>query len=172
MSHITSLLVNQVFIFGSNASGFHGAGAAGYACRGDSRNNWRDDVWFCNALKSPIGSPDRIGKWAIVGQARGLQTGKEGKSYAIITIAKPGFKRSTPVANITADIVEMFSIAEERSDLQFLFTEIGSALAGYTADQMARTLECAIEEYGYTPDNVIYPQYLYGRKKFDWDLFN
>jgi hypothetical protein len=37
----TSLKPNEVFVFGSNSTGFHGA--AGLACWGDSRNTWRND---------------------------------------------------------------------------------------------------------------------------------
>ena len=47
---ITSLKPNEVFVFGSNFSAFHGAGAAGYAQRGDSKNTWRTDKKFQEAL--------------------------------------------------------------------------------------------------------------------------
>jgi hypothetical protein len=36
----------EVLVFGSNRSGFHGAGSAGLAFRGDSRNTWRSDPFF------------------------------------------------------------------------------------------------------------------------------
>ena len=92
---ITSLKSNEVFVFGSNAQGFHGAGSAGYAMRGDTRNNWRQDKTFRRAMEAPVGHPDRVGKWAVFGVARGFSKGHEGISYAIQTIEKPGRKRST-----------------------------------------------------------------------------
>jgi hypothetical protein len=36
---ITSLNSNEVFVFGSNEDGFHGAGAAGFAFRYDTKCN-------------------------------------------------------------------------------------------------------------------------------------
>jgi len=38
---ITTLGNNQVFVFGSNANGFHGAGAAGWAMLHVAGNSWR-----------------------------------------------------------------------------------------------------------------------------------
>ena len=72
---IDYLASNQVFVFGSNATGFHGAGAAGLGLRGDHRNNWKKDETFRLAMRSPEGSPHRVGKWAVFGVARGFQQG-------------------------------------------------------------------------------------------------
>ncbi len=131
-----SLNKNQIFVFGSNATGFHGAGAAGYACRGDHRNNWRKDEWFLSAMKAPVGSPERIGKWAVFGIARGAQRGKEGLSWAIQTIIKPGQKRSLPLEDIDAQIHELVHFATNSPDTEFLVTPIGEGYAGYTRDEM------------------------------------
>ena len=72
---ITELKSNEVFIFGSNKNGFHGAGSAGYAQRGDSKNNWRTDDIFLQALTElnkknknhPYNKEKLIGKWSVLG---------------------------------------------------------------------------------------------------------
>jgi len=61
----------QIFVFGTNSSGFHGAGAAGIAFRSESRNTWRTDPWFQMAMTSPVGSQERVGRWAVFGVSRG-----------------------------------------------------------------------------------------------------
>ena len=102
MTPITTLAPHQVFVYGSNSTGFSGAGAAGLAVRGTSANTWRTDEWFLKAMRAPVGSPDRIGKWAVFGVARGWSQGREGMGYAIETIRHPGreWHRSVPLAEI------------------------------------------------------------------------
>ncbi len=151
---ITSLKPNQVFVFGSNDAGFHGAGAAGFACRGDAKNTWRQDHWFNKALNAPLNSPIRQGKWAVVGRARGLQIGREGKSYAIVTITRPGYKRSTPLVSIRDDIIELFYFASLSPFYEFLMTPIGAGLAGYVNSEMADTFHKAIKKHGKLPPNI------------------
>lgn len=158
---ITSLAPNEIFVFGSNRSGFHGAGAAGLACRGDAANTWRDDPWFLKAMKAPVGSPDRVGKWAVYGVGRGWQQGREGMSYAIQTIERPGLKRSTPLADIEEQLGELFRFADEHSEWTFLMTPIGAGLSGYTAREMAGVLFNTPGYGGYLPENVIAPDDLY-----------
>lgn len=155
---VTSLKDNEVFVFGSNSTGFHGAGAAGLACRGDSRNTWRTDTWFLKAMKAPVSSPDRIGKWAVYGVARGFQIGKEGKSYAIQTIVKPGLKRSTPLEEIKEQLLAMFEYAKSTPELDFLMTPVGAGLAGYTNKEM-KALWDEIKDKA--PSNIIAPKDLY-----------
>lgn len=113
MSHITHLNRNEIFVFGSNSGGFHGAGSAGMAMRGDSRNTWRNDPSFLLAMNSAKHSPDRIGKWAVFGVARGFQTGKEGSAYGIETIRRPGQLRSISLSEIQAQFQNLFSVAEQ-----------------------------------------------------------
>ncbi len=163
---ITSLAPNEVFVFGSNRSGFHGAGAAGYACRGTAENTWRTDEWFLKAMKAPVGSPDRVGKWAVYGVGRGWQQGREGMSYAIQTIEKPGMKRSTSRDNIEDQFIRLFVFALEHPEWQFLMTPVGAGLSGYTAAEMAFTLRTASTQWGFRfsggiPINVIAPTNLY-----------
>ncbi len=159
--NISQLADNEVFVFGSNASGFHGAGAAGYACRGDAANTWRTDPWFLKAMKAPVGSPDRIGKWAVYGVGRGWQKGREGMSYAIQTIERPGMKRSTPLKEIEDQLGELFQFADDHPEWTFLMTPIGAGLSGWTAGEMAETLRRAIQAWGLVPFNVKIPDNLY-----------
>lgn len=150
---IESLNNNEVFVFGSNATGFHGAGAAGFACRGVSKNNWREDQWFLDAMKSPIGSVLRIGNWAVYGIAHGFQSGKNGSSYAIETIKRPGQKRSTSLEEISLQIAELSDFAADHSELKFLVSKIGSSLAGYSIDE----IRSVFVSQANLPDNIILP---------------
>lgn len=154
----TTLKPDEVFIFGSNSTGFHGAGAAGLACRGDSNNSWRTDAWFLRALRSPIGSPDRIGKWAIVGVSRGFQKGKEGKSYAIQTIESPGKRRSISLEEIFSQLLQLADFAREHPQYKFIMTPIGVGYAGWTSEEMTEIVSRAKEKF---PDNIIIPSDLY-----------
>jgi hypothetical protein len=161
MNYINSLKPNQVFVFGSNATGFHGAGSAGMAFRGEPRNGWREDTAFLRAMKAPVGSPDRIGNWAVFGVVRGFQEGKNGKSYAIQTIVKPGLKRSTPLSQIKSQFVELFNFARQNKDLEFLMTPVGAGLAGYSNEEVGAVWEEAIREHGPVPSNIVVPADLY-----------
>ncbi len=165
MKPITSLAPNEVFTFGSNRSGFHGAGAAGFACRGTALNTWRTDPWFQTARRSPVGSPARVGKWAVFGVARGFQVGREGMSYAIETIREAGLKRSTPLSEIQEQFVELFRFANTRSDLTFLLTPVGVGLSGWTAPEMAACLSAAIRQHP-VPGNVVIPPDIYSNYRF------
>lgn len=155
---ITSLKPHEVFVFGSNATGFHGAGSAGLACRGDSLNRWRTDEWFLSAVKSSVGSPARVGKWAIYGVARGYQEGRDGRSYAIQTIIRPGQLRSVPLSEIRDQLIGMFGFANLNPGLTFLMTPVGAGYAGYTDSEM-RGIWGEIE--GQRPINVVAPFDLY-----------
>lgn len=151
-SFISSLKSNEVFVFGTNESGFHGGGAAGHAFRTKS-GNWRHDEFFLDAMNSTEGSEKRIGKWAIYGQASGLMQGTSGKSYGIITIKRPGLKRSRPLVKIKKDVDELFEVAKKNPDLKFLVTEIGCNLAGYQVFEISQLF---IEAYKY--HNIYIPQ--------------
>jgi hypothetical protein len=152
--NISKLKDNEVFVFGSNASGFHGAGAAGLACRGESRNTWRYDKWFLKAKNSTKGSVERIGKWAIYGEAHGFQKGKEGKSYAIETIKRAGSKRSTSLEFIYEQLEVLMDFARENPQYEFLITKIGSSLAGYTLEE----IKSCFQKLKEIPSNVSLPK--------------
>jgi hypothetical protein len=159
---ITTLKENEVFVFGSNLAGFHGAGSAGLACRGDARNTWRTDPWFLKAKISPVGSPARIGKWAVFGVARGLQVGTEGMSYAIVTIERPGWKRSISLRVIQEQLENMAAFAQLRPEYTLLMTPVGAGLAGWSNDEM-RGVWNNVKDI--MPKNVIYPADLYEQVK-------
>ena len=164
MSQITQLADNEVFVFGSNSTGFSGAGSAGLACRGDARNTWRSDSWFLAAMKSPVGSPNRIGKWAVYGVARGYQVGREGRSYAIETIKHPGMRRTIPLSVIEDQLKQMFVFARENPNLRFLMTPVGAGYAGYTDGEMRGVWDRVKEA---APSNVVAPKDLYQSSKVD-----
>lgn len=166
---ITHLKPNQVFVFGSNQTGFSCSGSAGTAIRGyvNSRLPWRNDPWVLRAMRAPVGDPARIGCWGVFGVARGFSRGHSGMSYAIETIRHPGQKRSTPLREIEDQIVELCTFCDEHPEWEFLFTAIGSALAGWTEDEMSDTLLAALTVYQIRtgsgkPANLVIPHDLYG----------
>ena len=91
---------------------------------------------FSRLCRRRRGSPDRIGKWAIYGVARGYMEGSEGKSYAIQTIQKPGKKRSTSLQEIQKQLAEMWDFSAAHPELQFILTPIGEGYAGYSHKEM------------------------------------
>jgi hypothetical protein len=152
--NITELKPGQIFVFGSNATGFHGAGSAGLAMRGDSRNTWRTDQDFHKARSAPPGHPDRIGKWAVYGVARGLQKGREGMSYAIETIVRPGERRSTPLRAIKAQFDELLAFANTNPQYEILMTPVGCGYSGYTTSEMQTIWGEAVAKAGGLPANI------------------
>lgn len=136
---VTTLAPGEVFVFGSNRSGFHGAGSAGLACRGAAGPDWRSDARFRAMMAAPPGSPARVGAWAVFGVGRGHQVGLRGQSYAIETIERPGraYRRGTPVAVIEAQLRELVDFACARPDLRFIITPLGEGYSGYTPSEMS-----------------------------------
>lgn len=162
MTKITELKPNEVLVFGANSQGFHGAGLAGYACRGETDFSWRNDPWFNRARTSPVGSLERVGKWCIFGVARGWSKGREGMGYAIETIKVAGQKRSTPLSDIQNQFVNLFVFCEEHQQWRFLMTDIGCGLAGYSEQEMANTFMIALDgNISNAPDNLVIPEDLY-----------
>ncbi|MCL2329089.1 MAG: hypothetical protein FWC39_11340 [Bacteroidetes bacterium] len=116
---ITNLEENEIFVFGSNLSGFHGGGAAALAM-----------------------------KWgAIWGQGVGLQ----GKTYAIPTM-------QGGVETIKPYVDDFLSFAKSHPELQFLVTEIGCGIAGFTVAEIAPLFKAAIDE---EIKNVYLPESFY-----------
>jgi hypothetical protein len=130
---ITSLKDNEVFIFGCNLSGFHGAGAAGYATFGEPGNVWRKygyDKW-------PNG---KKGKWNVKGKT-GPMVGTEGKSYGLPTVTHAGAKRS-----LVPDFRPLFECCRRNPDWTFyLAQEGGAGLNGWAPEEMARFMKDAGE---------------------------
>jgi len=150
---INKLREEEVFIFGSNARGFHGAGAAGLAFRGDARNTWREDEHFLSALRAPAGSVARVGKWAVLGVARGFQVGTEGKSYGIVTVTRPGAKRSISRREICLQFIKLWKFAKANPQMVFLLTPVGCGYAGYSPAEMQEVLDYVSKKYG-VPENI------------------
>jgi hypothetical protein len=127
---ITNLAKNEIFVFGSNRNGFHGAGAAGYASFGVTGNQWR---------KFDYGSkPDGWqGKWAVKGIGEGLQQGTDGWSYALPTVLRPG----QPLGQIQIErsIQRFYAVASRYPKWRFLvaYAASGRNLNGYSSQAMA-----------------------------------
>lgn len=95
--------------------------------------------------------------------ARGFQEGKEGKSYAIQTIVRPGAKRSTPLKEIQKQLIELSMFATRHQEYDFLMTPVGSGLAGWTDEEMR---EVWIRVVSLMPSNVTVPNNLYVKTNF------
>lgn len=128
---ITKLEPNEVFVFGSNLSGFHGAGSAGYATFGVFGNVWRSYDYG----NIPNGTK---GLWNVKGIAEGYQEGTIGKSYAIPTVTRPGAKRSVPLFTIKKSIDKFYNFAIENPNLNFKIAFGGSQYNGYTLEELGR----------------------------------
>jgi hypothetical protein len=144
---ITSLGKDEVFVFGSNGSGFHGAGAAGYAFRGCSANTWRQDGAFLRAMRSPEGHPDRVGRWAVFGVSRGHQEGREGASYAVQTVTRPGARRSIERRDIYFQLVGLWHFLRGRGATTWI-SPLGESLAGYTHEEMGEVWSHLLLKHG------------------------
>ena len=145
---------NEVFVFGSNVQGFHGAGSAGFAFRGDSRNTWRQDARFLRAIGAPAGSEEKVGKLAVFGQARGLMKGREGYSYAICTVTRPGRRRSIPRKEIARQLRELWRFAKAHTEFSFRMTPVGAGYAGYSREEMLEVMDWLLDTEG-IPANII-----------------
>lgn len=137
---ITKLNPDEVFVFGANLAGFHGAGAAGFASFGVTGNRWREFGYD----RLPNGWK---GKWAVKGSL-GLQTGTEGKSFALVTVTKPGHKRS-----FVPDFAKLFECCNEHPDWKFYLAQPGSTgLNGWSPEEMARF----VHNGGIIPENLFF----------------
>jgi hypothetical protein len=109
---VEALEPQQVFVFGSNAGGMHGAGAARTAV-------------------------ERFG--AVWGEGHGLH----GQSYAIDTMSG--------LAVIEREVATFLAFAAGHPELEFLVTEIGCGIAGFTPAEIAPLFRGARE-------NVLLPE--------------
>ena len=104
---IDQLTPNQVFVFGANQQAKHGAGAARLAF-------------------------NKFG--AIYGQAEGLM----GQTYGIITTDLNKLYRPSVDINVVKDSINSFiQFAKNNKELEFLVTEVGCGLAGFTVEEIA-----------------------------------
>lgn len=100
---------DQVFVFGSNLAGVHGAGAAAFANQ------------HCGA---------------IMGKGEGLMPNSEVPlCYGIPT--KDEHIQTLPLDHVKYHVEKFIELAWERNDLSFFVTRIGCGLAGFTDYQIA-----------------------------------
>lgn len=138
--YIVTLRQHEVFVFGSNSTGFHGGGGAGIACRGDAdHRTWRTDKVFTAMREAPAAAEVRRGLWAVFGVARGHQVGTTGQSYAVETIERPGrqYRRGTPLRTVYAQLRELVAFANAHPELEFVVTPLGERLSGWLRSEMA-----------------------------------
>lgn len=142
---VTELGDHQIFVFGSNFGGFHGAGSAGYASFGVPGNRWRE----FNYSQKPSGWR---GRWNIKGQGEGLQHGTCGWSYALPTVTHAGAKRSRTPQEIEASISQLYTVARRNPRWTFLVAASGSGggLNGYSPAEFAAMFAAV----GPIPENV------------------
>lgn len=126
----------DVFVFGTNARGFHGAGAAGFAMLGIHGNKW-STTKVPGTDKYLDQVPDGTkGVLAVKGQAIGLMEGTKGFSYGIMTVTKPGARRSVPIDKIEGQLSALAAFAAEHPEHTFHLTAIGTGYAGYTIEEI------------------------------------
>lgn len=125
--NITDLKENEVFVFGSNEAGIHGAGAA-------------------KTAKVRFGAKDFKGF--------GYHSTPIGLTFAIPT--KDWEIKTLHPFYIHAYIHRFIDFAKYRKDLKFLVTELGCGLAGYTPEDIAPMFKEALElENVYLPKRFI-----------------
>lgn len=143
---ITHLEENDVFVFGSNLDGFHGAGAAGYASFLESGNVWRK----YNYDKKPNGWK---GAWNVKGIAEGYQEGTLGASYALPTVAACGMKCSLSLKEIETNIKTFYNFARDYPDKTFYYAQTSKpGLNGHDPKYLAVLFSKNI------PDNVVFEE--------------
>lgn len=151
------LLEYQVLVFGSNLSGFHGAGMAGMATYGVFDNTlWKKQEYSQKSYGWK-------GKYNIKGQAEGLQKGTVGYSYALPTIIRPGMKRSVSLDDIRKNIEKLYAVAQNFSDRQFLigYQDKGKNLNGYESIELAEQFFSNIQ----IPSNVLFSESFWKLRK-------
>lgn len=147
LGYINKLEDNQVFVFGSNLSGFHGAGSAGYASFNLVGNHWRKFDYS----NKPYGWK---GKWNVKGVGEGFQEGEIGDSYAIPTVTKAGVKRSRTLDEIKQSIIKFYEFAKNHPRWEFLVAQEDKiGLNGYFPEEMAECWKCID-----IPNNVIFEE--------------
>ena len=125
---VTSLKPNQIFVFGSNPEGRHGAGAAKYA-------------------------KDNFG--AIYGQGEGLQGQSYALPTKDLRIKTDNSLRSISSEEITNNIRKLYEVAKQNPNKEFLVSDYSeSNLNGYTGQEMADMFIAA----GPIPSNIIFNQ--------------
>jgi len=111
---------NEIFVFGSNLAGIHGAGAALYA-------------------KLHHGAPyikNVTAEWGVKGK-NGV--GLQGSAYAIPT--KDEWIKTLPIERIEPFVKEFIEFAKANNEMNFNVVRVGCGLAGYKEHQIAPLFE-------------------------------
>lgn len=134
--YIGALEPHQIFVFGSNPEGRHGAGTAKIA-------------------NMEYGAKRGVGR-GLMGQSYGLVT-KNLRPYYYeketnIEYQKAG-KRSVSKTMIQTNILELYMFAQENPEMEFFiaYTPYGKLLNGYTIEEMAVMFSAHP-----IPDNIIF----------------
>jgi hypothetical protein len=123
---VTSLQPNQIFVFGSNPEGRHGAGAAKYA-------------------------KDNFG--AIYGQGEGLQGQSYALPTKDLRVKENKSLRSISPEDITSSIRKLYDVARQNATKEFLVSDYSETnLNGYTGQEMADMFINA----GPIPSNIVF----------------
>lgn len=127
---ITSLKENQVFVFDANSTGFHGAGAAGFATFGVEGNRWRE----FNYNEKPYYWK---GLWTEKGKT-GYMEGTKGKSYGLVTVAKIASRERLHISQISENVKTFYEFAKNNPDLEFLVAQSNQkGLCGHEPEDIA-----------------------------------
>lgn len=108
--NITSLESNEIFVFGSNTGGFHGAGAARTALQ-----------W---------GAKMRVGV-GLSGKTYAIPT------KDVIKNGKDSFLETMPLDDIQLYVNKFIEFAKSHPNMKFLVTKIGCGLANYNENDIA-----------------------------------
>jgi hypothetical protein len=123
---VTSLQPNQIFVFGSNPEGKHGAGAAKYA-------------------------KDNFG--ATSGQGEGLQGKSYALPTKDLRVKENNSLRSISPEDITSNIKKLYDVARQNPTKEFLVSDYSeSNLNGYSGQEMAYMFSNA----GPIPSNIVF----------------
>ena len=123
---VTSLQPNQIFVFGSNPEGRHGAGAAKYA-------------------------KDNFG--AVYGKGEGLQGQSYALPTKDLRVKENKSLRSISPEQITSNIKTLYTVATENPTKEFLISDYsGTNLNGYTGQELADMFNAA----GPIPNNIVF----------------
>ncbi len=97
----------------------------------------------------------------LFGAKQGQSEGLMGHSYAIITKKRYWEEKSSTLEEIEEGVLNFIYFAQKNQDLKFLVTKLGSAMAGYTVDEM-KDIWISANKKSPVSDNVILP------KEYDW----
>lgn len=171
MPLITQLKESEVFVFGANEKGFHGAGSAGFAFHAQKGNVWRTNDQFQKALQTLQAKergqnydPENLkGNWAILGEI-GLMQGKIGQSYGIVTTEAPGKQGKVNADFLLQEMKNLMACANTHPKLTFLCVNFGlsrahGGFAWWSPHQLRPLWNQAAEASGGCPKNIQPPEW-------------